>query len=200
MKSIRYLPLALLLASPLLWAQTPVQIPQPRTVEEATAQREQASALREKAEQLYKAEQDACFKKVLINRCLAQAKTRYTDAVIHSRAVDLPAREFLREDKRIAVETKEAKRVADEPQRQAEQKAQVENYRSTEATRASERQRKIDEKAQQAAEYRRKAAAEQAQREARRLEWEKKDAERARKKASNEAKADAEAAARVPKP
>lgn len=200
MKFIHTLPLVALLASSALWAQTSVPVPQPKTVDEATVQRQHASALREKAEADYKVDQDACFKKTLINRCLGQAKTRYTEAVLHARAVDVPAREFLRNAKRADVEAKEAKRVADEPLREAEQKEHVENFRSTEATKAAERQRKIDEKAQQAVEYRRKAAAEQAQREARRAEWEKKDAERARKKASTEAKADADAAARVPKP
>ena len=195
----------LLLLSSTLRAQTPAPgagaAPAgPQTLEQASAQRERAKALRKSAEDRYTVEQDACYRKILVSSCLEDAKNRYTQSVIEARNVDIPAREFQREARRAEVDAKEAKRVADRPHREAEQKEQGKEFRSTNELRAAEREAKIAAKAQQAAEGRRKLAAEQAQRQARQEERARKDAERAARKASEDARAEAEAAARVPKP
>lgn len=192
-----------LLVSPALQAQTPATGNAPvglQTLEQASAQRERATAMHKSAEERYAVEKDACYRKVLVSSCLADAKNRYTRSVIEARNVDIPAKEFQREARRAEVNAREAQRVVDSPRREAEQKEHGKEFRSTNEIRAAEREQKIAGKAQQAAEGRRKLAAEQAQRQARQKEREKKDAERAARKASENAAAETEAAARVPKP
>jgi hypothetical protein len=189
---IRCLPILLLLLSHPLGAQTTAATAspeKPKTLEQAAAQRERSTQMRNEAEKRYVTEQDACYKKFLVNSCLDDAKKRHTQSMIEARNLDIPAREFQREAHRTDVEAKEAQRAADLPAREAEQKEQAERYRADEAARAAERDKKIATKAQQAAEGRRKTAAEQAARQAKIEQRAKNDAERAAKKAQEEAKA-----------
>jgi colicin import membrane protein len=194
-------PLLLLAACQSTGTPTPAAAPeQPQTLEQASAQRQRAEAMREAAEARWREEQRECYKKFLVSSCLVDAKKRYTQADIEARNVDLPAREFERQARRQELDLQDAKRAAEQPVREAEQKAQAEKYRQDEARKAAERERKRLEKNQQAEAGRQKTAAEQAQRQAQEAERATKDAERAARKANAEAKADAEAAARVPKP
>ncbi len=183
-----------LLASPALWAQAPAP-DVPQTLEQAAAQRARASQMVDEADKRYADEQAACYKKFLVNDCLVGARKRHTDAVIESRNLDAPAREFEREAKRADVEAKEAKRAADLPVRDADQKEQAEIFRADEAAKATEREKKIAAKAQKAAEGRKKTAEEQAKRLAKQQKRTKEDAERASKKAEEAAKAAAKTSA-----
>lgn len=186
-----------LLSSSLVWAETPAppEIPIPQTLEQADAQRERAKQLRDEAERNYESEQKACYKKFLVSGCLDEAKQRYTQSIIHARELDIPAREFQREAKRVEVEAREAQRAADLPRREAEQKEQAEKYRAEESAKAAKRAQKKADKELKAAENRQKMAAEQAKRQAKLEKRAKKDAERAAKKAQEAAKAEAKAAA-----
>lgn len=191
---VRSLSVLALLASPALWAQTAApEVPVPQTLEQAAAQRARASQMVDEADKRYADEEAACYKKFLVNDCLADARKRQTDTVIESRKLDAPAREFEREAKRAEVEAKEAKRAAERPLRDADQKEQAETYRADEAAKAAEREKKIEAKALKAAEGRKKAEEEQAKRLAKQQKRAKKDAERAAKKAEEAAKAAAPA-------
>jgi len=176
----------LLVISPALWAQTPVDVP--LTLEQADAQRERAAQMTRDADQRYADEQTACYKKILVNGCLDDAKKRHTQAIIDARAVDAPARDFQREAHRADVEAKEAQRAADQPVREADQTAQAEQYRADEAVKAEERAKKIAAKEQKAVEGRQKLEAEQAKRQAKLAKRAKKDAEHAAKRKADEAK------------
>lgn len=181
----------LLLISTPLWAQTPAMEPAPevpQTLEQADAQRERASRMRDEADKQLATEQAACYKKFLVNDCLADAKKRHTQTMIDARKIDNPAWDFQREAKRAEVEAKEAKRAAELPQREVDQQQQAESYRADEAARAAARDQKIADKALKAEEGRQKAAAEQAKRKAKLEKRAQKDAERAAKKAKEAAK------------
>ena len=163
--------------------------PVPRTLEEASAQRDRASAMRKEADARYAAEQAECYKKFLANSCLEDAKKRRTEAILEARKVDNPARDFQRDAKRSDVEAKEAKREADKPVREAEQKAQGEQYRADEAEKAAARKQKIADKAEKAAKSRQKMAEDRAKYQEKLAARAKKDAERAEKRAKKDAKA-----------
>ena len=186
MKTIRSTLIALLAISPSLWAQTPVDVPQ--TLEQANTQRERAAQMTRDADQRYAEEQTACYKKILVNGCLDDAKKRHTQAVIEARNLDAPAREFQREAHRAEVEAKEAQRATDNAARDAEEKSKAEQYRADEAAKAGERAKKIAAKEQKAIEGRQKLEAEQAKRQAKLAKRAQKDAERAAKRKAEEEK------------
>jgi len=194
---IRSLILTSLLISHSLWAQTPATNPEPeipQTLEQAAAQRARAAQMVRDSDKVFAAEQEACYKKFLVNSCLDDAKKRHTQTAIDAQNLDAPARDFQREAKRADVEAKEAQGAADQPAREADQKAKAESYRADEAAKAADREKKIAAKAQKAEEGRQKTAAEQAKRQAKLEKRAKQDAERAAKKAEDAAKA----AAKVP--
>ena len=67
---IRHLSLLFLLLCPPLHAQSSessAEVPQPTTLEEASAQRQQAEQMRTSAEQRFAEEQSACYKKILVS-------------------------------------------------------------------------------------------------------------------------------------
>lgn len=180
---VRHFLLVGLIAANAAWAQTP-EASAPLSLEEARAQRVRAEALKSVAQKRYAAEQDACYKKFLVNDCLESAKASYTGSMLKARELDKAGRDVEREAHRREVEAKEATRAAELPQRDAEQQAQAERYRAEEAGKAAERERKLAEKARQAEEGRRKTAAEQAARQEKLERRAKEDAERAAKKAA----------------
>ena len=181
---IRRLLIVVLLFSHSIWAQTQATTPEteiPQTLEQATAQRERAAQMRKESDALFASEQDACYKKFLVNSCLDDAKKRHMQTTIEARKLDSAGRDFQREAKRAEVEAKEAKRATDLSARAAEQKAQTETYRAEEAARAAAREEKIAAKARKAKASRQKTAAEQAKRQAKQEKRAQKDAERAAK-------------------
>ena len=181
--------IALLAVSPSLWAQTPVEVP--KTLEQADAQRERAAKMTSDADQRYADEQAACYKKILVNGCLADAKKRHTQATIDSRNLDAPARDFQREAHRAEVEAKETQRAADNAARDAEEKSKAEQYRADEGAKAEERAKKIADKEQKAVEGRKKMEADQARHQAKLDKKVQKEAELAAKRKAKEAKASA---------
>ena len=173
-----------LLFSHSIWAQTPATTPEtetPKTLEQATAQRERAAQMRKDSDALYASEQEECYKKFLVNSCLDSAKKRHARTTIEARKLDSAGRDFQREAKRAEVEAKEAKRATDLSARAAEQNAQAETYRAEEAAKAAARKEKIAAKARKAEAGRQKTAAEQAKRQAKQQKRAQKDAEQAAK-------------------
>lgn len=177
----RSLLIALLILTQPVWAQTSAT---PMSLEEAHAQRARAEVLKSEAQKRYAAEQDACYKKFLVNDCLESAKASYTEAMLKARALDQAGRDVEREAHRREVEANEAARAAEVPKRAADQQAQAERYRAEEASKAAEREKKLADKVRQAEEGRRKTAAEQAARQEKLAKRAKEDAERAAKKAA----------------
>ena len=187
---IRRWPVLLLFVGSALCAQenpTVSEPPIPKTLDEAAAQREQASRLRREADDQLAVDQAACYKKFLVNDCLDDAKKRHTEAIIAARKLDIPARDFQREAHRAEVEAKEAKRAAELPQRQEEQQAQGETYRTEEAKKAAEREKKLADKEAKAIEGRQKMAADQAKHQAKLAKHAKEIAERQAKRAKKAA-------------
>ena len=162
-------------------------VPEPRTLDEANAQRARAEQMRRDADARYAEEQQACYAKFLVNDCLDAAKKKRTATMIEARELDLPAREFQRDAKRADVNASEQKRADEAPQRAAEQQQQAEAFRAEEARRAAEREQKIADKARQAEEGRKKTAEEDARRAQKLAERAKRDAELAAKRAAREA-------------
>jgi hypothetical protein len=197
--SIRSLLTASLLISMPLWAQE--QLPTdaapdtPRTLEQASAQRERADQMRKAAEERFKNEEAACYQKILLNDCLADAKERRTRVIVDARKLEAPARDFERAAKRAEVEAKEAQRAAEQARRQADEPAEVEKYQADEAAKAAERERRIADKARKAAEGRQKRMEEEASRKAKAEARARKIAERAAKKAQEANKAAKDGAA-----
>ncbi len=190
----------LLIASYPLHAQTPAEaaLPDvPQTLEQADAQRTRAAQMRKDADSRYAAEERACYKKILVNDCLDRAKKTRTPVMLEARKLDSAARDFQREAKRADVAAKEAKRLADLPVRDVQQKERASTYRAEENAKVAEREKKKAAKAQKAAEGRQKTADEQARREIRNEKRAKQDADRAARKAKEAAKEDAKAAARA---
>ena len=132
---------------PTVLAQTPAEPKPLKTLEEAAAQREQASRLRDAAEETHKLESAACYKKILVNDCLAGAKQRYTKSIIEARDLDTPARDFQREVRRADIEAKAAQRAADQAQRKQKQQADAEAYRAEQAAKNAKRDKKLAERA-----------------------------------------------------
>ena len=180
--------LLILIISPSLWAQTPdtrpVEHEPPQTLEQASAMRQRAKQMNNEADAAYASEQEECYKKFLVNRCLDAAKKRRTQTTIEARKLDSAGRDFQREAKRAEVEAEETRRTADLATRSTEQKAQAETYRTEEAAKVSAREQKIAKKAQQAEAGRKKTAAEQAKRQAKEEKRAKREAERAAKGAN----------------
>ena len=195
---VRFSPALLLLACPFLWAQeTGTSSPVPQTLEQADTQRQRAEAMRKEADKRHTEEQAACYRKILVNSCLADAKKRHTASMIEARQLDLPAREFQREANRKNVEAEKALREAERPAREAEQQEQAERYRTEEAAKAAERMQKQQENEKKAVENRNKLAEEQARRKAKEEQRARKNAAQIEKKAKERAKAEAKAAAKI---
>ena len=189
------LPIVLLLASPLLWAQQAGDpAPMPQTLEQAEAQRQQAEAMRKDAERRYAAEEAACYKKVLVNPCIDAAKERHTKTIVEARRLEAPAREFQRESRRGDVEAEKGRRAAEVPAREAERQERAERYRAGEAAKAADREEKRLDKERKAEENRKKLAEEQAKRKLKEEKRAKKQAEQIEKKAKERAKAEKKAA------
>ncbi len=178
--------LSLLLPAAVAAGEPVAAVPVPKTLDEAQQQRQRARALREQAERDFQAEQDRCYTLFLVNDCLEQAKRRRIAAIIESRAIDQPARDFERAARRQEVADEDAQRRAEQPQRAAEQLQQGERHRAEQAEKAAARERKLAEKQRQAAEGRQKTAEEQARRQARQEKRARDDAERAARKAARE--------------
>ncbi len=104
----RHLSFLFLLPSFVLAAEHAPAVPQPTTLEEAAAQRQQAEQMRTEAEERFVREQSACYKKFLVNDCLEDAKKQRTQSMIEARKLEVPARDFEREAHRAEVEGKAA--------------------------------------------------------------------------------------------
>ena len=189
------LPILLLLAGPPLWAQQAgAPAPVPQTLEQAEAQRQKAEVMRKDAERRHAAEEAACYKKILVNPCLEEARERYTKTIVEARRLEAPAREFQRESRRGEVEAEKDRRAAEDPAREAERQERAERYRAEEAAKAAEREEKRLDKERKAEENRKKLAEEQAKRKLKEEKRAKKQAEQIEKKARERAKAEKKAA------
>ena len=174
------------LAAPSVRAEegTPAPAPTPRSLDEAAAQRAQATRMREEADRAYETEQAGCYEKFLVNSCLDDATKRHTQNLIDARNLDAPARHYQEEAHRADVEAKEAQRAADAVTRAKDQQEKGETYRTDEAQKAVLREQKMADKAAQAEAGRQKIAADQAKYQARLQKHAQKiaDAEARRKK------------------
>jgi hypothetical protein len=189
------LPVLLLLASLPLRAQA-VESPAsaPQTLEQAEAQLQRASALRDEAGRRYAAEETVCYQKVLVGGCLEDAKERHMKAIIEARQLEVPAREFKRASRRAEVEEEKSRQAAERPAREARQQERAERYRTGEAAKAADREQKRLEREKKAEEKRQKLAEERAERKLKADKRAKRHAEQIEKKARQRARAEEKAA------
>ncbi len=143
--------LLLFLAGPLLAQGQPQPAPEDRRViteEEknellgkAQALRDQAAAIRSKADAANATAQKECWKKFLVSGCQDDARKAQREEVEKARKLEHEAREIERDVRVREVATREAKRVADAPRREAEAAARAEKNREAqeEALRRIER-------------------------------------------------------------
>lgn len=175
-------------------------VPQPKTIEEADAQRERASEMRSEAKKRYERESKACYGNFLVNDCLEKAKERRTQTMIEARHLDAPARRFQQENRRAEADAQDKRKEAERRAREAEQKQQTADFHAKEEMEAAEREQKMTARQRKVAETRRKNAQEKAERQEREKSRAERDAKRAAKKAREEAERDARIEARTPKP
>jgi colicin import membrane protein len=151
--------------------------------------RDESARLQKEADARLKAKNEACHKKFLVSSCLEDAQKAHIAESREAKRKDLAAGELERDVKRRDVAVKNAKRAADAPKREADQKAQGEAYQANEAKRAEERAAKQAKKEQKAAEGRRKHAEAQLKHQQKLEAQAKKEARGAEKRAAREAKA-----------
>ena len=139
------------------------------------------------ADAKFKADQEACYKKFLVSDCLEEASNLYKKTTREANRKTLEGSELERDVKRSEVAAADAKRAAEAPRREAEQKAQAESFRDTEAKKADARAAKIAEKQKQAAEGRKKRADDLARQQKKVQENAEKQAKAAEKRKAREA-------------
>ncbi len=165
-------------------------------LERARSLNAEASSMKKEADARQKATNEACYKKFLVSSCLEDAAKVHTQSVREAKRKELEAGELERDVKRREMAVKDAKKAADAPKREADQKAQGEAFRAEEAKRAEDRAAKLTKKEQQAADGRRKHAAAQEKHKKKLEDQAKKEAKAAEKRRAREAKAAAKAAAK----
>jgi len=109
----------------------------------ARAMRDEASAIRDKANREYAASEKACWQKFLVTSCLDEARRAQRQDVERARKIEHEARDIERDVKKRDVATREAKRIEEAPRRQAEAAERAEKNRQAqeEALRRLERKR-----------------------------------------------------------
>jgi hypothetical protein len=107
----RLLPLLLALAAPLVTHAAESD------AERGSRLRDEAKEMRDQADATYAETEAACYQRILVNRCIEQAKEARLKLVRESRALEAQAREIDLAEKRRAVEEREqdATRSASEP-------------------------------------------------------------------------------------
>ncbi|HTY99552.1 MAG TPA: hypothetical protein VMB75_06940 [Rhodocyclaceae bacterium] len=130
---MKYAALILLAAAAPLFAQDKPQFISDEEKSElqgkARAMRDEAGAIRAKANQDYEAAAKACWQKFLVTSCQEDARAVQRKANDRAKQLDHDAREIEHDVKVRDVATKEAKRIEEEPRRQAEAAAQAEKNR-----------------------------------------------------------------------
>ncbi|MFA7292317.1 MAG: hypothetical protein WC023_08715 [Rhodocyclaceae bacterium] len=164
-------------------------------LDQARSLRDESARMQKAADASLKAKNEICHKKFLVSSCLEDAHKAHIAESRAAKRKDLEAGELERDVKRRDVAVKDAKRAAEMPKREADQKAQGEAYRANEAKRADDRAAKMAKKEQKAAEGRRKHAEAQLKHQQKLEAQARKEAKAAEKRAAREAKA-AERAAR----
>lgn len=107
----RLLPLLLFLATPTITHAAESDI------ERSSRLRAEAKELRDQADTAFAETEAACYQRLLVNRCIEQAREARLGQVRESRALEAQAREIELAEKRRAVEEREqgARRSANEP-------------------------------------------------------------------------------------
>ncbi|MDR2507875.1 MAG: hypothetical protein LBD67_07785 [Candidatus Accumulibacter sp.] len=184
-----------------VWAadETPA-VPQPKTIEEADAQRERASEMRSEAKKRYERESKACYGNFLVNACLEKAKERQTQTMIEARHLDAPARRFQQETRRAEADAEDKRKEAERTAREAGQKQRTADFHAKEDMKTAEREQKMTGRQRKIAETRRKNARKEVKRQEREKSRAERDAKRVAKKTREEAERDARIEARMPKP
>lgn len=159
----------------------------------ASSLKSEATRLEKEADATLKAQTDACHKKFLVSSCLEDAGKAHTKSVREAKRMELEGNELERDVKRREVAVKDARKAAEAPKREADEKAKGEAYRADEAAKAEKRAAKEAKKEKQAADGRRKHAEAQARQEKKKADQAKKDAKVAEKRRAREEKAAAKA-------
>ena len=168
-------------------------------LDHARSLRDESERLQDAADARLKVQNEACHKKFLVSSCLEDAQKAHIEESRAAKRKDFEAGQLERDVKRRDVAVRDAKRAAEVPKREADQKEQGEAYRANEAKRAEARTAKQAKKEQKAAEGRRKHAEAQVKHQQKLEAQAKKEAKAAEKRAAREAKAAEQAARKAEK-
>jgi len=103
------------------------------------------------AEDQFKADEKACWKLVLVSKCIDEAKARRVKALQAARSRGQEASRLQLEVNNRVIATREARRREEAPAKAAQQQSEVQEYRAQQAKAAADRAKHQQEKAQEAA-------------------------------------------------
>jgi colicin import membrane protein len=160
-----------------------------RRLEEAKRMQEEGGARKSEAMQAFEARKKECFKKFRVTGCQEEARQQYLQAAREARHVENDGKEMERRVRKEELADKDARRLAREPDREADLRAREAETRAEREHSESSRTEKLAEKDELArAGAERRAAAEERQRRKQEAH-EKKLAERMAKARQREAEA-----------
>ncbi|MBS1189926.1 MAG: biopolymer transport protein TolA [Rhodocyclaceae bacterium] len=146
-----------LAASAVAWAQSDGARPAPdqradwdRRLEEARGLQEKGTALEQQAKEAYEARKKACFKKFRVAGCQQEARDEYVEAANEARRIENDGKARERQVKKEELADEDARRLAREPQRQADLQAREAEIRAEQEHSESTRAAKLAEKEEQA--------------------------------------------------
>lgn len=128
--------LCLSLLSGMTLGEEPPADERTRKLDRVRELRDQASTIRADAKRAYEAAQPGCWKKFLVNACMEDARQTQRAEDRKARALDKEARDLEREVKRQDAAEREARRIEELPEKEADAAARAEkNRKAAEAAR-----------------------------------------------------------------
>jgi colicin import membrane protein len=135
-----------------------------RRLEEAKKLQEDGVARRSEAMQAFEVRKKECFKKFRVSGCQQEAKQQYLQAANEARRIENDGKARERQVKKEELADRDARRLAREPEREADLRAREAEVRAEREHSESSRAEKLAEKEEQArAGAERRAAAEERQ-------------------------------------
>ncbi|MGE5386179.1 MAG: hypothetical protein ACM3SV_09875 [Betaproteobacteria bacterium] len=156
-------------------------------MQQAKALQKEGKARKAQSKQRYEAEKKACFKKFRVNDCQEDARQRYVVATNEARRVENRGLAEERQIKKEKLAEKDARRVAEAPEREADLKEREADNAAERAEKDAKRDKKLADKAKKAQEGERRRSKEEARREKKQAQHERQVAEKMEKSQRREA-------------
>lgn len=134
------------------------------SLQEAQSLQDRAQELKQRALQQFESNKYECYQKLLPNSCIETATERKNKSLAEAHQLAKKAREAKKNFHAHESELKEAKRLADAPQREADEKARIGKFQSELAAQATKRTAKAQAEADEASRGRARFEAQEASR------------------------------------